>query len=582
MKTRAVIALAALFALAYLLPLGARPFFQPDEFRYAEIPREMLASGDWVTPRLNGLRYFEKPPLGYWLTALSMSCFGENRFAARLPSALSAGGTVLLLFLLVRRFGGGFRVAALAAGLLLTSGLFFVLGCFNVLDMPLTFFLTLALFAFFRAYMAECRRAKLLWLGLFGAASGAAFLVKGFLAFAVPGLVIVSFMLWQRSTGRLLRWAWAPALTGLLVALPWAILVHRHEPDYWRYFVVVEHLQRFMGKSAQHAEPFWFYIPVLLGGFAPWLFFLPAAWKGYRREDLRDPFLRFALCWLVLPFLFFSASKGKLGTYVLPLMPALAALAALGLARYLGAGTGDGERETDTAGGGCAAAKSQYGLYRGAAWVLAALLALTAIALVGVQLAGFKFAPYGAGEQWKWLCASAALLLWAVTIVLVSRDDDPLRGAFLLCLVPCAVLMMSHGLLPRLAENFRAPGRMLETFRAGVLPGMPLGADPGSLHAVCWTYKRADVIVLRTPGEVAYGLQQPEGRGRQISIDELARLIAGRPGEIITVMLDRERFARGEAERLPKPVFSETRGGFIFLQFSGGSVVPPSKPKETP
>ena len=618
MKTRTAIALAGLFALAYLLPLGMRPFFQPDEFRYAEIPREMLASGDWITPRLDGLRYFEKPPLGYWMTALSMSAFGENHFAARLPSALSAAGTALLLLFLVGRFGGGFAAGALAAGILLTSGLFFALGCFNILDMPLTFFLTLALFAFFHAYTAESGRRKAAWLALFGAACGAAFLMKGFLAFAVPGLVIVSFMAWERSTGRLLRWAWVPALTVLAVALPWAVVMHRHEPDFWRYFIVVEHLQRFMGKEAQHAEPIWFYIPVVLGGFAPWVFFAPAAWTGYRREDLRTPFVRFAICWVVLPFLFFSASKGKLGTYVLPLMPALAALAAMGLGRYLGERrtTDDGRRTTtaddgrgtatDTAGGGCATpataaatdtaeggcttpaatgAAQGRSLYRGAAWVLAGVLAAVAVGIVTVQLAALSSVPvrYGPGEEWKWICAAAVLLIWAALVVLVTRDEDAQRGALLLCLVPCAALMLSHVLLPRSVEAYCAPGRMLERLRAGVPPKSPLGADTGSLHAVCWTFKRTDVMVIRSSGEVAYGLAQPEGKGRHFSIDALAQFIRHRPAnEIVTVVIDCERYAEGESERLPTPVCREISGGYAFLQFIGGSVVAPPKPKEKP
>jgi len=124
---------------------------------------------------------------------------------------------------------------------------------------------------------------------------------------------------------------------------------------------------------------------------------------------------------------------------------------------------------------------------------------------------------------------------------------------------------------------------MLRRFHAGVLPKMPLAADTGSLHAVCWTYQRADVIVTRSAGEVAYGLAQPEGKGRHLSIDGLAQFIRGRPSnEIVTVVIDCKRYAEGENERLPVPVRRETRGGCTFLQFIGGSAVPRPKPKEKP
>jgi len=143
------VAIIALFLILYILPLGVRPISIPDESRYGEIPREMIASGDWVVPHLNGLRYFEKPVLGYWLNALSMTLFGENAFAIRLTSALSAGISALMVFFLIRRFGGGPQAGILGAAVYLTSLLVLALGTLTILDSMLSMFLTGAMASFF-------------------------------------------------------------------------------------------------------------------------------------------------------------------------------------------------------------------------------------------------------------------------------------------------------------------------------------------------------------------------------------------------------------------------------------------------
>jgi len=143
------VAIIALFLILYILPLGVRPISIPDESRYGEIPREMIASGEWVVPHLNGLRYFEKPVLGYWLNALSITLFGENAFAIRLTSALSAGISALMVFFLIRRFGGGSQAGILGAAVYLTSLLVLALGTLTILDSMLSMFLTGAMASFF-------------------------------------------------------------------------------------------------------------------------------------------------------------------------------------------------------------------------------------------------------------------------------------------------------------------------------------------------------------------------------------------------------------------------------------------------
>jgi len=193
--------LLVLFVLLYILPLGRRPMFVPDEMRYAEVPREMIASGDWMVPRLNGLRYFEKPVLGYWLTGISMLIFGENGFAVRLPSALAAGLTGLLIFLLASNRGGtGNRAGPLAALIYLTCFEVAGVGTFAVLDTMLTLFLTAAMY-FFHGALTEVpgsrrERARLVAAGI--------------------------------SCGL----ACLPLLLTLLVSLPWALAIANREPDF--------------------------------------------------------------------------------------------------------------------------------------------------------------------------------------------------------------------------------------------------------------------------------------------------------------------------------------------------------------
>jgi hypothetical protein len=274
----------------------------PDETRYGEIPREMLASGDWIVPHLNGLRYFEKPPLGYWLNAVAISLFGENAFAVRLPSALAAGLTALLLFLWVRRFPGDAAVPWLAAVVFLLSFEVLAIGVFSTLDSLLSLFVTGAIVSLYFAYEQQQRRPKAILLILAGVACGLAFLAKGFLALAVPVVVIVPFALWQGRLRVCLRTAWAPLAVACLVALPWALAIHRREPDFWRYFFWVEHVERFTSPAGgQHPAPFWFYIPILLGGAMPWTVLMGPIIQGVRHADRRQPMMRLALCWFALP-----------------------------------------------------------------------------------------------------------------------------------------------------------------------------------------------------------------------------------------------------------------------------------------
>jgi len=217
-------ALAALLTLVWLATLTARPLFNPDEGRYAEIPREMLTGGDWVIPHLNGLAYIEKPPLQYWATAVSYRLLGPSEFAARLYTALTALGTILLAWLVARRLWGleaGWRAAAVLSGMLI----FVVLGQLLSLDMSLTFFMTLSLAAFLSAQQAAEPRP---WMLLAWAAAGLGVLTKGLVAAAIPAAVLILYSLYSRDVTpwRRLHARWGLPLF-LAITVPWHWLAAR-------------------------------------------------------------------------------------------------------------------------------------------------------------------------------------------------------------------------------------------------------------------------------------------------------------------------------------------------------------------
>ncbi len=326
-------ALALFAAVLWFATLSLRPLFNTDEGRYAEIPREMLASGEWAIPHLNGLLYFEKPPLQYWATAVSLSLFGRNEFGARFYLALCAAGAVFAAALAARRLWG--PAAALRTAALLPSMLLFlIMGQLLTLDMSLTAYMTVALAAFLAAQSAERRAERLLMLVAW-AATALGVMTKGPVAAAIPGAVLVLYSLWSRdfSPWRRLH-AVAGGLLFLALALPWYMVAAQRVPGFLEFFFIHEHVARFLTPSANREQVFWFFLPVLLLGSLPWT--LPALrglCRGWRSPGGRgraagfDASL-FLRLWVLFVLGFFSLSDSKLIPYVLPALPALALLAA--------------------------------------------------------------------------------------------------------------------------------------------------------------------------------------------------------------------------------------------------------------
>ncbi len=326
---RGLLILFVAFAAAWFCNLGYRHLAKSDEGRYAEIPREMVASGDWLTPRLNGYKYFEKPALQYWATAAAFSAFGQTEWAARLWPGLTGFFGVLLVFWFGNRLLGppaGLYGAAVVA----SSAIYVSIGHMLTLDMGLTLFMSASVFSIALAQRDQASEAeRRRWMLLAWAAAALAVLSKGLIGIVLPAGAVALYVLVERDWKILARLHVAPgALLFLAIAAPWFVAVSIVNPEFFRFFFIHEHFERFLTRVHRRDEPAWYFIPVLLAGVLPWILSLfPALWRAWRRSpDAAFQPKRFLLLWCALVFVFFSASGSKLASYILPIFPALALL----------------------------------------------------------------------------------------------------------------------------------------------------------------------------------------------------------------------------------------------------------------
>ena len=351
--SRDLLLLGAFFGALYFFALGGHPLANPDEGRNAEIPREMLASGDWVTPRLNGVNYFEKPPLMYWAVAACLKLFGANEWSARTTPALFALAGILLAYAAARRLHG--REAGLATAVVLgTSLLYYILGHILILDMAVSVLMSATLFCFILGVReAPGWARRWLFYGLYASAALAT-LTKGLIGFLVTGAVMFLWLLvfnqWKR-----LRPFYLPtgAMLFLALAAPWHVLAALRNATWAHRYFVFEHWERFTSPAASRPGPWHYYIWIVLVGLIPWVGFLWPALRDTLRggpcDGLRASWARrkenadawFLVTWAAFIFLFFTQSQSKLPPYILPVFPALAVL--------IGAWLGQALRENDVA-----------------------------------------------------------------------------------------------------------------------------------------------------------------------------------------------------------------------------------------
>ncbi|MEP6800543.1 MAG: phospholipid carrier-dependent glycosyltransferase [Acidobacteriota bacterium] len=382
--------LVLLLTAVWLDPPGSF-LAEPDEPRYAEIPREMLATGDFVVPRLNGVPYFEKPPLLYWANAGSFALLGETPFAARLPTRLAGLGTTLLLLFGVRRMWGA-REGNFAAVFFLMSPLPFTFSRLNLTDGVLTFFFTGTLFAGYETIRAreKIRGSAAILSAITGVFAAGAFLSKGLVGIVLPGGILLFWCLATRRTRAVSSLLFGPALPiFLLLVTPWLWLAERRNPGFLQFFFIHEQFQRFATPVANRPGPIYYFVLVLVAGFLPGLVFFLRGLAPIRRDQLEALFF---VMWFAVVFLFFSASHSKLSPYLFPAFPPAAALAARALAR-------DGP-----SGRGWAVAASSCGL-----------LPLAAAAIPGVR------AATAAAGAWPIAAAGAASLLTGAAVCISVR-----------------------------------------------------------------------------------------------------------------------------------------------------------------
>jgi len=325
-----LILLAVLFISVWFCNLDYRKLIRSDEGRYAEIAREMAVTGDWITPRLNGVKYFEKPPLQYWATAAAYRTFGEHEWTARLwPAVTGFVGILLVLFAGRSLFG---ITAGFYASLILASSAGYVASAhFNSLDMGLAFFVTATLLTYLLAQRLEATPlANRLWTLAAWASAALAVLSKGLIGVVIPAAVLVLYVVLQRDFVRLRGLHWGMGITVfLLIAAPWFVLVQLANPEFAKFFFVHEHFERFLTTVHRRVEPWWFFFPILAIGMLPWLTLLPqAVARAWRVQGQRTAFQpsRFLVIGAVFILVFFSASSSKLPGYILPMLPLLALL----------------------------------------------------------------------------------------------------------------------------------------------------------------------------------------------------------------------------------------------------------------
>lgn len=486
----AALALVLVLAL-WLGTLGMRDLMPSDEGRYAQMAREMAATGDWVTIRYNGLKYFEKPPFHLWMSALAFEMFGVGAWQARLWGALSGLLVIGVMMVAAARWWG--RAAGIASGWVLLAMPLWNLGShFNSLDIGVSAALNLALGCFLLAQHPQAdARSRRRWMLAVWAAMGVAVLTKGLMGLVLPGLVLVVYTLWSRD------WAlWKRMQIGLgllvfaAVTVPWFALVMARNPEFAHFFFIHEHFQRYTSTVHQRHEPWWFFIPLMVAGFLPWSGF----WWGLVQRVRKAPSQasvfqpeRLLATWVFAIFVFFSASGSKLPGYILPVMPALAVLGALALERA------------------CHRSLLRH------LWAMLAVAVALAAATPLVGRLGSDITPQPLFAQyagWLAVAAGAVLVATMASLWLLRDGQRPAAvGVYAMgWLLATTVGIVGHDTVGRSASGVA----LVPAVRAVLEPDMPLYGVRRLDHTLPF-YLRHRLTMVEYADELAFGVaQEPE------------------------------------------------------------------------
>ncbi len=451
----------------------------------------MAQSGDWVTPRLNGIKYFEKPPLQYWTTAAAYKVFGEHEWTARIWPAVTGFAGLLLIFVAGARLYGaaaGFYAALVLGSSLLYSGMAHIL----TLDMGLAFFMAMAMVGVLLGLDARSSAVtQRRWMHVAATGCALAVLSKGLVGIVLPGTAVVLYMLIKRDFGLLRR---LHLVTGGLlffaISAPWFIAVSLANPEFPHFFFIHEHFQRYTSTVHQRYQPWYYFIPILLLGILPWLLTLfdalIAAVKRPRSREF-DPTL-FLLIWAGFIFAFFSASGSKLPSYILPIFPALALLMGARLAEIKG---------------------------RTLVWQL---LPIALLALAGLYAAQFTERLASAAipaelyrAQTPWLYAAAATSLVGMFTAMVLSW----RGKTHAAIVMCALTGLTTTQLAVTSEDALSPAHstyhLVKKLPPDLKPDTPF-YSVGSYEQTLPFYLRRTVTLVEYQDEMAFGLEHEPQR----------------------------------------------------------------------
>jgi 4-amino-4-deoxy-L-arabinose transferase-like glycosyltransferase len=332
-----ILFIALIYGLIWFGTLNYRHLIPSDEGRYAEMAREMLVTGDWITPRYNGYKYFEKPPLQIWASAIAFQAFGFGEWQARLWTALTGFFTILVIGLTGARIFNA-RAGWLGALVLASSPMWIISGHFNSLDMALSAFLVSSLCTLLLAQASDNKTSRRNWMWLCWSMMALATLSKGVIGAAIPAMVFIAYSIsaWDWKIWSRLH-IFSGTILFLVITAPWFVLVAQRNPEFLEFFFIHEHLQRFTNDAHSRTGPIYYFVPLLLVGILPWIFQIPRAffqtWNE-RKQEFSSAWL--LVCWTVVIFAFFSVSKSKLPGYIIPIFPALAMLIGARLDRALG------------------------------------------------------------------------------------------------------------------------------------------------------------------------------------------------------------------------------------------------------
>ncbi|WP_042861740.1 lipid IV(A) 4-amino-4-deoxy-L-arabinosyltransferase [Dickeya sp. NCPPB 3274] len=537
-----------LLLLYYFIPLNGRLLWQPDETRYAEISREMLAGGNWIAPHFLGIRYFEKPIAGYWVNNIGQWLLGDNNAGVRAGAVFSILLTAALIYWLTQRLWQQRRTSLLAAAIYLSCLLVYGIGTYAVLDPIITLWLAAAMCSFWGAAQATTRSSKIGGYLLLGVVCGMGFMTKGFLALAVPVIAVLPWVTLERRWKEVLLYGPLAIVSAVAVSLPWALAIARQEPDFWHYFFWVEHIQRFADSAnAQHKAPFWYYLPVLIAGVLPWLALLPSSLLQGWRERRQESGAFYLLGWVVMPFLFFSIAKGKLPTYILPCFAPLAILMA--------------RRATTLLSPRLLTLNGWINLVFG---LLCALIVVLVLAPWGLSHRPL----YQPQETAKVALGVVAFLFWGLVGWWTLRHSATRWYWAAVC--PLGIALLIGMAIPQRVMESKHPQWFLRTSEVESRLSQSryiLANSVGMASAVGWEQKRGDILMYDNQGELEYGLSYPDSASRMVPASEFADWLAAhrREGNVSLVLIFSS--ATDPITGVPPADYTDRRGRVALLWY---------------